>query len=433
MKNVLIVDDDASFLMSLSDGLKAYSSDFSVATVENGARAVAYLSANPADLVVTDLKMPVLDGFELLAHMGSHHPHLPVIVMTAFGTPDIEKRIDTLGALSYIEKPLDFKVLAGKINEGLAASSRGYINNMNLASFLQLVEMEKKTCTLVIKEGGKQGTLYFSKGVMLDAEIGDVSGVDAAYEIVCWKNAEIEINSVCKKKEKKINYTLHHIFMEGFFRKDEQEREAAGKGTDKAAAVKTTAAEKTAVADKAASAENAAPANKAAGTEKQPEQKKTGDAGGAASPDAAKNEKINSTPKENNNMAIQDKLKEMASIDGFGGVGLFTPTGEALAIHEAAGSKANLKMVGVLANNVLMNAQKASLEMGTGRGQLVHVEAEHAHIIVRCLNEGTDPLKSQPGKAHIHLVLFLTTDASIGLAKMKVNSMIQGCAEECRM
>ena len=224
--------------------------------------------------------------------------------------------------------------------------------------------------------------------------------------------------------------------MEGFFRKDEQERderEAAGKGTDKAAAVKTTAAEKTAVADKAASAENAAPANKAAGTEKQPEQKKTGDAGGAASPDAAKNEKINSTPKENNNMAIQDKLKEMASIDGFGGVGLFTPTGEALAIHEAAGSKANLKMVGVLANNVLMNAQKASLEMGTGRGQLVHVEAEHAHIIVRCLNEGTDPLKSQPGKAHIHLVLFLTTDASIGLAKMKVNSMIQGCAEECRM
>ena len=132
-------------------------------------------------------------------------------------------------------------------------------------------------------------------------------------------------------------------------------------------------------------------------------------------------------------MAIQDKLKELAAIDGFGGVGLFTPTGEALAIHEAAGGKANLKMVGVLANNVLMNAQKASLEMGTGRGQLVHVEAEHAHIIVRCLNEGTDPLKSQPGKAHIHLVLFLTTDSSIGMAKMKVGSIIQSLAEECRM
>ncbi len=132
-------------------------------------------------------------------------------------------------------------------------------------------------------------------------------------------------------------------------------------------------------------------------------------------------------------MAIQDKLKELAAIDGFGGAGLFTPTGEALAIHDGTGNKATLKTVGVLANNVLMNAQKASLEMGTGRGQLVHVEAEHAHIIVRCLNEGTDPLKSQPGKAHVHLVLFLTSDASIGLAKMKINSVIQSMAEECRM
>jgi hypothetical protein len=63
----------------------------------------------------------------------------------------------------------------------------------------------------------------------------------------------------------------------------------------------------------------------------------------------------------------------------------------------------------------------------------VHVEAEHANIIVRCMNEGTDPLKSQPGKAHIHMVLVLTSDASIGLAKMKVGSIIQQIAEEFRM
>jgi hypothetical protein len=71
--------------------------------------------------------------------------------------------------------------------------------------------------------------------------------------------------------------------------------------------------------------------------------------------------------------------------------------------------------------------------MGTGRGQQVHVEAEKAHIIVRCLNEGTDPLKSQPGKAHIHLVLILNGDASIGYAKVKVGSVIQSLAEEFRM
>jgi predicted regulator of Ras-like GTPase activity (Roadblock/LC7/MglB family) len=82
---------------------------------------------------------------------------------------------------------------------------------------------------------------------------------------------------------------------------------------------------------------------------------------------------------------------------------------------------------------VLLNAQKASLEMGAGRGQQVHVEGEKAHVVARCLNEGTDPLKSQPGKAHIHLVLVLKDDSSLGLAKMRINSVIEKLAEEFRM
>ena len=130
-------------------------------------------------------------------------------------------------------------------------------------------------------------------------------------------------------------------------------------------------------------------------------------------------------------MSVQDKLKEFSQIDGFAGAGVFTPTGETLGL--LGSDKINLKEIGVLANNVLMNAQKASLDMGTGRGQLVHVEAEHAHIIVRCLNEGTDPLRSQPGKAHIHLVLILTSEASLGLAKMKVGKIIETLAEDFRM
>ena len=131
-------------------------------------------------------------------------------------------------------------------------------------------------------------------------------------------------------------------------------------------------------------------------------------------------------------MAVQDKLKEFTGIEGFAGVGLFTPTGETLALL-AADTRVNIKDIGILANNVLRNAQKASLDMGAGRGQLVHIEAEQAHIIVRCLNEGNDPLKSEPGKAHIHLVLVLSSEASIGLAKLKVGSIIGTLAPDFRL
>ncbi len=130
-------------------------------------------------------------------------------------------------------------------------------------------------------------------------------------------------------------------------------------------------------------------------------------------------------------MTPTEKLKDLSAIEGFAGAGVFTPTGEPLALVSAGTGFS--KEIGILANNVLQNAQKASLEMGTGRGQQVHVEAEKAHFIVRCLNEGTDPLKSQPGKAHIHMVLALTSDAAIGLAKMRVNSTIEKLADDFRI
>lgn len=132
-------------------------------------------------------------------------------------------------------------------------------------------------------------------------------------------------------------------------------------------------------------------------------------------------------------MALSDKLKELASVGGVAGIGLFTPTGENLALL-GGGDVKNLKEIGVLANNVLLNAQKASLEMGTGKGELVDIQTETGiHIIARCLNEGKNPIASEPGKAHIHMVVVLKDDSSIGLAKMKMASVIQNLAEDFRM
>jgi predicted regulator of Ras-like GTPase activity (Roadblock/LC7/MglB family) len=134
--------------------------------------------------------------------------------------------------------------------------------------------------------------------------------------------------------------------------------------------------------------------------------------------------------KEMREMNPKEKLQELANIDGFAGAAVFTPTGEELVI--LPGSVQNVKDVGVLANAVLMNAQKASLEMGAGRGQLVHVEGEKSHILVRCLNEGTDPLRSQPQRAHIHTVLILKPDASLGMAKLKLSQVVEKLAEDFR-
>lgn len=237
MKHVLIVDDEQPFLLSVRDGLAHAGQRFRLHLAFDGQEAVKILRREQIDLVVTDLKMPVMDGFQLLAYMATHFPGIPVIVMTAFGTPEIEERLKKVDAFRYLEKPLDLEALASAIEQGLANGSRSFIRGITLATFLQLVKMENKTCTLKIKSETGLGKLFINKGELFDAETGDQKGEAAAYQIVCWPNPEIEMEGSCPRKEKVINESIEHILLEAFRMEDErknaeQENQAPAKAVE---------------------------------------------------------------------------------------------------------------------------------------------------------------------------------------------------------
>ncbi|MFO7570021.1 MAG: response regulator [Smithellaceae bacterium] len=122
--DVLIVDDEEPLLLTLADGLGMYYQHFHLLTATNGVEAVKLLKTVPIiNLVITDLSMPKMDGFELLAYIKRNYPHIPVILMTAFGTPKIEEVISTLGIFKYLEKPLDINTIADNIFDALAISA----------------------------------------------------------------------------------------------------------------------------------------------------------------------------------------------------------------------------------------------------------------------------------------------------------------------
>ncbi|MFH2124758.1 MAG: response regulator [Pseudomonadota bacterium] len=228
MNTVLIVDDDESFLLSLIDGFKSYEDQFGIITAHNGEEAVTILDEQDIHLVLTDLKMPKMDGFALVAHLSAHHPELPVIVMTAFGTPDIEENLKEIGAFQYIEKPIDFNLLVTKILKGLESRSKGFITGVSLSSFLQLLELDKKTCTVTVRSGKHQGNMYFRNGDLLDADTDDLSGEDAAFKIISWQNVEIVLDNACKITEPNIHDSLGFILLEGSRRQDEQHASPTG-------------------------------------------------------------------------------------------------------------------------------------------------------------------------------------------------------------
>jgi len=103
---VLVVDDEIAARTGLAKLLA--SEDFIVDLAEDGANAVAIASEHPPDVVITDLKMPKMDGIELTKKLHDERPDLPIIVTTAFG--DLTNAVSAMraGAEDYLTKPVDF-------------------------------------------------------------------------------------------------------------------------------------------------------------------------------------------------------------------------------------------------------------------------------------------------------------------------------------
>jgi two-component system NtrC family response regulator len=105
METILIVDDEKNYLLVLSAVLEE--EGYEVLTALSGPEALEIKKTSDLDLILTDMKMPGMDGIELLEHIKALDPDLPVIMMTAHGTVDKAVEAMQKGAYSYILKPFD--------------------------------------------------------------------------------------------------------------------------------------------------------------------------------------------------------------------------------------------------------------------------------------------------------------------------------------
>jgi len=228
IRNVLIVDDDSEMLLALKDGLSKYKETFSVLIAEDGTVAVKIIKGKAVSLVVTDLKMPHMDGFALLTHIMENYPDIPVIIITGYSTPDMERLALQGGAVGYIAKPFMLENLARDIMATLRKESDGgTLHSVSSGIFLQLMEMEQKTCTIRLedKSTGKKGVLFFQDGELLDARVNNLQGKPAAYKIFSWEEVNISIQNVCPEMENKIESELQPLILEAARLKDENRKE----------------------------------------------------------------------------------------------------------------------------------------------------------------------------------------------------------------
>ncbi len=117
-ENILVVDDEPLVRKSISKYLIeiGYDSD----TAEDGSQAIEKLAENKYDLILTDLRMPNVDGRQLLKYMSENHPEIPKIVFTAFGEEEDIIHALQAGARDYLTKPIvDLKILDHSVGKAL--------------------------------------------------------------------------------------------------------------------------------------------------------------------------------------------------------------------------------------------------------------------------------------------------------------------------
>jgi len=108
-KRLLIIDDEETLTFSLYQSFILSDNDYEVVTANSGEEAMDKIKQNPFDLIVTDIFMPGISGFDILRIVKDDYPKTKVVVMTAYGSSEKRDEAMDLGAKFYLEKPFEIK------------------------------------------------------------------------------------------------------------------------------------------------------------------------------------------------------------------------------------------------------------------------------------------------------------------------------------
>ncbi len=121
-KTILIVDDEKDLCTILSDSLSR--DRYRVVTAFNGKMGLQLVKKEKPDLILLDIKMPGMDGIEVLRKIKKMWKEIAVIMFTAFGTLETAREAMKLGAYDYVTKPVDLFFLKSLVKEVLGKASK---------------------------------------------------------------------------------------------------------------------------------------------------------------------------------------------------------------------------------------------------------------------------------------------------------------------
>jgi CheY-like chemotaxis protein len=199
-KRILILDDDQEFLDTYSRILSRLPSRPEVRVATCATRAFAFLESEHFSLLITDLRMPKIDGFQVLLGARRRFPALRTVAITGLGDQQYRARAYASGIDLYTEKPTtptEIRLFSECVDALLSQGSHdGGFRGLQSKSLMDLIQFEclsQSSGVLRVTRGTLEGYIWIEGGSVIDAQMGDLGGEEAFKEIFAWKVGHFEI------------------------------------------------------------------------------------------------------------------------------------------------------------------------------------------------------------------------------------------------
>jgi len=228
---LLLLDDDQDVLDLYREMFSQLPSKPEIHTVTSGARAMALLEAEPFSLLISDLKMPRMDGLQVLAIVRRKFPQLRTVVLTSIADEQFRARAYSMGIDLYLEKPASSKEIAFMLDcvESLLEKEetggfRG-VQSKSMVDLIQLEALSQSSSVLRIMNGKVEGKIWIEAGEIIDAGTEELNGEQAFRRILSWKTGTFEILPFDLARPRRIHASVQGLLLDSAQAMDEAKAE----------------------------------------------------------------------------------------------------------------------------------------------------------------------------------------------------------------
>lgn len=244
---VLVVDDEPHLRRVVSLYLR--DRNYDVATAEDGTEAIRMVQEDRPDLIIADISMPGMDGFELCSQLRRDPATrtIPFIFLTAKDHDQDKIKASKVGSDDYLTKPCPLDQLAEHVETVIDRIEQakkipldqiglsGRLEDVDVLDLIQMIELSQRTGALVLSHGERTGTLYFRDGVIVDAGIQSPKREEPLFVLLGWKAGRYLFLPDAVPERMPITASLANLLFEDL-RRLEQHEQRSSVATDSPAA-----------------------------------------------------------------------------------------------------------------------------------------------------------------------------------------------------